>query len=219
MSPKSINFRPYIHRVLKQIHPESGLSGSALSTLNNMVKIIIEKIMTSVNQLVLRTGKKTISAKYVQSASKLILKGEIEKHAITEATNAMAKYHSLKSSRKEEKETKSIEKMSPVSRSSMAGLSLPISRVQNMMVELSTSTRKSDTAAVFLTAVCEYLLLKVLELSGNVARDSKRIRITPRHIMIAVRNDEDLNNLYKDTIFAGGVVPHIDSAILSKGKK
>ena len=113
-----------------------------------------------------------------------------------------------------EKDEKSIEKMSPVSRSSMAGINFPITRVQNIMIELSTSSRKTETAAVYLAAVCEYLIAEVLELAGNAAQESKRVRITPRHVMLAVRNDDELNKFFKDAVFAGGVIPHIDSSIL-----
>lgn len=214
MTLDSTNFHPYIYRVLKQVHPETGLSGTALSSINNMVKIIIEKIMSGVNQLILRTGKKTISSRDIQSATRLILSGELAKHAVVEGTKSVVRYTSSKASRKEMKDRESIEKMSPVSRSSMAGLKFPITRVQNIMVEISTSSRKTETSAVYLASVCEYLIAEVLELAGNAAKDSKRVRITPRHVMMAVRNDEELDRLFKDTVFAGGVIPHIDSSIL-----
>lgn len=214
MALDSTNFNPYIYRALKQIHSDIGLSGTALSSINNMVKIIIEKIMSGVNKLILRTGKKTISSRDIQYATSLILSGELAKHAVSEGTKAVVKYTYSKEARKERKNKESIEKLSPISRSSMAGLQFPITRVQNIMVELSTSSRKSETSAVYLTSVCEYLITEVLEIAGNATRDSKRVRITPRHVMLAVRNDEDLDKLFKDTIFAGGVIPHIDSSIL-----
>ena len=108
--------------------------------------------------------------------------------------------------------------MSPVSRSTMSGLTFPITRAQNIMMELATVTRKTDTAAVYLASVCEYLTAEVLELAGNAATESKRVRITPRHIMLAVRNDVELDRLYRDTVFAGGVLPHIDSSVLHSAK-
>ena len=74
----------------------------------------------------------------------------------------------------------------------------------------------------FQAAVLEYLAAEVLELAGNAARDNKKTRIVPRHIQLAVRNDEELSKLLGGvTIAAGGVLPNIHSVLLPKktGKK
>ena len=72
-------------------------------------------------------------------------------------------------------------------------------------------------APVYLAAVLEYLAAEVLELAGNAARDNKKARIIPRHIQLAVRNDEELNKLLSGvTISQGGVLPNINSMLLPK---
>ncbi|EMS60517.1 Histone H2AX [Triticum urartu] len=72
-------------------------------------------------------------------------------------------------------------------------------------------------APVYLCAVLEYLAAEALELAGNAARDNKKTRISPRHIQLAVRNDEELSRLLGGvTIAAGGVLPNIHSVLLPK---
>jgi histone H2A len=85
-----------------------------------------------------------------------------------------------------------------------------------------TTERIGAGAPVYLAAVLEYLAAEVLELSGNAARDNKKTRIVPRHIQLAVRNDEELSKLLAGvTIAEGGVLPNIHAVLLPQksGKK
>ena len=74
---------------------------------------------------------------------------------------------------------------------------------------------------MYVAAVLEYLAAEILELAGNASRDNKKSRIIPRHVQLAVRNDEELNKLLsKVTVAAGGVLPNIHAVLLpKKGKK
>ncbi|KAI8479309.1 late histone H2A.2.2-like [Branchiostoma floridae] len=105
------------------------------------------------------------------------------------------------------------------SRSSRAGLQFPVGRVHRFMRKGNYAGRVGAGAPVYMAAVLEYLTAEVLELAGNAARDNKKTRIIPRHLQLAVRNDEELNRLMGGvTIAQGGVLPNIHAVLLPKKK-
>ena len=104
-----------------------------------------------------------------------------------------------------------------VSRSAKAGLQFPVGRVARHMKKAKVAARVGAGAPVYMAAVMEYLTAEVLELAGNAARDNKKTRIVPRHIQLAVRNDEELNKLMGGvTIAAGGVLPNVHAVLMPK---
>mmetsp|Transcript_7164 Transcript_7164/g.21854 ORF Transcript_7164/g.21854 Transcript_7164/m.21854 type:complete len:127 (-) Transcript_7164:118-498(-) len=110
-------------------------------------------------------------------------------------------------------------KKSAVSRTKKAGLQFPVGRIHRHLRKGGYAERVGAGAPVYLAAVLEYLTAEVLELAGNAARDNKKTRIIPRHIQLAVRNDEELNKLLSGvTIAAGGVLPNIHSVLMPKKK-
>ncbi|MGH0180584.1 UNVERIFIED_CONTAM: hypothetical protein FKN15_004665 [Acipenser sinensis] len=95
-------------------------------------------------------------------------------------------------------------------RSSRAGLQFPVGRVHRLLRKGNYAQRVGAGAPVYLTA-------EILDLAGNAARDKKKTRIIPRHLQLAVRNDEELNKLMGGvTIAQGGVLPNIQAVLLPK---
>ena len=107
------------------------------------------------------------------------------------------------------------------SMSKRAGLQFPTARLNRYMRKGKYAARVSPGAGVYMGAVLEYLCAEVLELAGNAARDNKKKTIMPRHVQLAVRNDEELNKLLGGvTIAAGGVLPNLHKELLpSKGDR
>ncbi|XP_075221663.1 histone H2A-like [Lycorma delicatula] len=103
------------------------------------------------------------------------------------------------------------------SRSSRAGLQFPVGRIHRLLKRGNYAERVGAGAPVYLGAVLEYLSAEILELAGNAARDNKKTRIIPRHLQLAIRNDEELSKLLSGvTIAQGGVLPNIQSVLLPK---
>ena len=101
-----------------------------------------------------------------------------------------------------------------------AGLQFPVGRIGRYLKKGKYATRLGAGAPVYLAAVLEYLCAEILELAGNAARDNKKSRIIPRHVQLAVRNDEELNKLLGGvTIASGGVLPNIHAVLLPKKSK
>ena len=104
-------------------------------------------------------------------------------------------------------------------KSARAGLQFPVSRLHRYLKKGNYAKHIGCGASVYMAAVLEYLTAEILELAGNAARDYKKTRIAPRHILLAIRNDEEVNRLLRSvTISQGGVVPNIQAALLPKRK-
>jgi len=89
---KKQTYRVFIYRVLKQVHPDSGISSKAMGIMNSFVNDIFERVASEASRLTKYAKKSTIGSHEIQTAVRLILPGELAKHAISEGTKAVSKY-------------------------------------------------------------------------------------------------------------------------------
>ena len=86
------SFAVYIYRVLKQVHPETGISKKSMVILNNFVMDTFDKLAAEASSLAHTNNRDTLSGRDVQSAIRLVLPGDLSQHALSEASKAMTKY-------------------------------------------------------------------------------------------------------------------------------
>ena len=203
------SFATYTYKVLKQIHPDLGISKKAMCIMDSFICDVLAMMLKETKQLVLIAEKDTITSREMQTATRLIFPGELAKHAVSEGTKAITTYNQ----REETLQTVDEDEIQ-VSLSLKAGLQFPVGRLHRILKQ-KTNYRVGAGAPVYLAAVLEYLAAEILELAGNAAIDDEKLRIVPRHLQLAIRNDEELNKLLTGVCIAeGGVLPDIKSALL-----
>ena len=91
---KSETYKVYIYKVLKQVHPDTGVSSKAMSIVNSMMNDMFDKIASEASRLARINKKPTITSREIQTAVRLVLPGELAKHAVSEGTKAVTKFTS-----------------------------------------------------------------------------------------------------------------------------
>jgi histone H2A len=155
----------------------------------------------------------SINSNIITTAIRLILPGELAKQAISESSKAEIKFSTSneKNYKKQYKEDKYSDNIS-----FQSGLQFSVVEVAGFCYNENVYNITTQ-ALVKITAILEYLVAEILELSGNAARDNKTDIIKSRHLNLAIRNDEELNKLFINTILPySGVLPNINSFILPK---
>ena len=85
-------YASYIYKVLKQVHPDTGISKQGMAVMNSFMNDVFERLNTEASRLATINGRKTVSSREVQTAVRLVLPGELSKHAVSEGTKAVTKY-------------------------------------------------------------------------------------------------------------------------------
>ena len=90
------SFKIYVYKVLKQVHPDTSISSKAMNIMNSMVGDMFDRVASEASKLAKYNKKATISSREIQTAVRLLLPGELAKHAVSEGTKAVTKYTSSK---------------------------------------------------------------------------------------------------------------------------
>ena len=180
------HFKIYIKKVLKQVHPDTGITSAAISYIEDILEQILKSLINTSSRLLRSKKLHTIDSRDIQSAVMIIIPGNLSKHAVSEATKAISKY--MSPSKKEK------------SQSIKAGLIFPVGRIKTLIKKISCN-RISKNTPVYTAAVLEYLAAELLELAGNEARNQRKKRVQIEHINKTIENDEELKELFKDFIF------------------
>lgn len=86
-------YSSYIYKVLKNVHPNQGISNKAMSIVNSFCNDVLERIAQEAGRLARYNKRHTVSSREVQTAVRLVLPGELAKHAVSEGTKAVTKYN------------------------------------------------------------------------------------------------------------------------------
>jgi histone H2A len=194
-------FDTYIHRVQKQVHPDQRISGESVKLINDIVNYLALHISHKAVMLTkpldyeakgrkTPLGKKTISSRDVQAAVRLVIPGELAKHAMSDGAKAVTRYMAY-ASKKTQAKTTTIK-----TKAAKAGLQFSVSRTEALL-RRNTDLRVSETAPIYLAGVLEYIAAEILELAGNTALNHHMKTLMPRHIKDAVVEDEEIHRLMR----------------------
>ncbi|XP_037929258.1 uncharacterized protein LOC119676228 [Teleopsis dalmanni] len=203
---RKLPFQRLVREIAQDFKTDLRFQSSAVMALQEASEAYLVGLFEDTNLCAIHAKRVTIMPKDIQLARRIrgnlsIFKTEISRNSLF--TLGDEKGGKVKGKAK--------------SRSNRAGLQFPVGRIHRLLRKGNYAERVGAGAPVYLAAVMEYLAAEVLELAGNAARDNKKTRIIPRHLQLAIRNDEELNKLLSGvTIAQGGVLPNIQAVLLPK---
>ena len=185
------NYKIYIRRVLKQLHPDSSITDEAKTNINLILNILLIKLVNQSKKFMkpekFEKAGKTLSVLELEKAIKLIIPKKLEIHAISVGKNIVSKF------KENEKMKGTVEKKT--------GLQFSVSKTRKVMRNLLPKDDKlSEYAPVFASAVLEYICAEFLEHAGNVAYNKKRKTINTIFIKTFILNEPELKDLIVGTL-------------------
>lgn len=216
-SIKDDTFSVYIYRLLKEIHPDHGISSNAMIILSRICLFVIRRYATECSSLLISANKKVVDVSTICAATFIIygntnVIGDIFPNAIIKLIEiSLDKYENY---------TGGKEKMRQEHK---AGLQISVSRVKKIYKAANANSKSiSNSSAIAIATSLQYLLSEIIELSGNASRDNKKTRINPRHLMLAIGYDAELSSFLLDKgliLGGGGVIPNIHAQLLPSKKE
>ena len=165
--------------------------------MDTFVKDMFEKISVEASAVLRQTKTPTMSRRSIETAVKMVVGGEMSGMAL-----------------------QAIQKAAENTSWNAGSLIFPEGRLHRHLREGRYAGRVSRKAASAMAATLEFLVAEVLEVAGSAMREAKMRTLRARHITLAIRRDEELHHLCRDsTIAKGGVLPYIPQALMRKGKK
>ncbi|XP_048504490.1 histone H2B [Beta vulgaris subsp. vulgaris] len=204
-------YKIYIFKVLKQVHPDIGISSKAMSIMNSFINDIFEKLAQESARLARYNKKPTITSREIQTAVRLVLPGELAKHAVSEGTKAVTKFtRSRMPSEKKPAEKAAAAEKAPAEKKPKAGKKLPkeagaaaAGDKKKKRTKKSVETYKiyifkvlkqvhpdigvSSKAMSIMNSFINDIFEKLAQESARLARYNKKPTITSREIQTAVR--------------------------------
>ncbi|KAN0032877.1 hypothetical protein ACTFIV_006809 [Dictyostelium citrinum] len=186
----------YIKKLIKQIDTAGKIQVKSVQILTSLIRDTTVRIMNEAFHLLQIQNKRTLNARDVQTSVRLCTFGEISKHAVSEGVARVSKSHFSPLTPPTPTQTTPS---SPHNRQV-----IPSSYLKAKVKQMNYNYRISKNSMLYLSAVIEYLICELLELSLNNAKINKRTLIQPRDIYLAISNDEELDKMYGDAIIPGG---------------
>ena len=190
----------YIYKILKQVHPTVGIANMAMTVVNSFVVDVFRRISKDAVQL---SGEK-VTEYEIENAVEAIIQGELKSQSLSQGNQALRNFNNANPEIKNDTEK--------------AGLQFSVGKTKKMMKE-ETDKQVAISASVFLAAVLEFLLSRLLQQAGNASLESGNARITPRHVQVAFFNDGEFKQLFNDIQEpqAQRVIPNIHPSLLQNG--
>lgn len=209
-----LNFKIYMSRVLKQVHPDVSLAAPAADELNSIINHLGNEIARLAAQTARKNDRKTITSRDVQAGVRLLIPGELAKHAVSEGLKASTKYN--KARRIKNEMSGSVHDQRPTAR---AGLVFDIARTRRFLNKYKF--RIGEMAPIYFAAVIEYITAEILELAGNVTRDRKKRRVSVQSLHLAIQGDSELHCLIETRlkIYLAGSVKGYDKKKFARKRK